>query len=51
MKRNIPPDIPSATTKPFQKSVRKSLFILFVIDMSLIIHHYFILLIPCIKSL
>ena len=37
MKRKIPPEIPSATIKPFQKSVKKSLFILLAIDRNLII--------------
>jgi len=38
--RKIAPEIPRATRKPFQKSVRKSLFILFVITTNPIIHCY-----------
>jgi hypothetical protein len=38
MNRIIPPDTPSATIKPFQKSVKKLLFILLAIDTNLIIH-------------
>jgi hypothetical protein len=41
MKRKIPPETPNATIKPFQKSVKKSLFILLPVDScqrNLIIH-------------
>jgi hypothetical protein len=37
MNRKIAPVTPNATRKPFQKSVKKSLFILLAIDRNLII--------------